>query len=150
MKLYIDTSVWSYLFADHLPSKKLVTENFFKQYKVIHEFYVSTLVLTELRKTKDLSLRQDLERSVEEYDPKLLENDDSATRLQKEILAAGIVSQSSEADALHLSFAIVNGVDAVVSWNMKDLVKLKTRRLVAAFCKVNSYKELDIVTPEEI
>ena len=60
------------------------------------------------------------------------------------------MTDRSAVDALHLSTAMINGMDALVSWNMKDLVRLKTRRLIAGFCRSDGYKELDIVTPEEV
>jgi len=39
---------------------------------------------------------------------------------------------SAVVDARHVAIATVARLEAVVSWNMKHLVRLRTRRLVAA------------------
>ncbi|MBI4870567.1 MAG: PIN domain nuclease, partial [Candidatus Riflebacteria bacterium] len=53
-------------------------------------------------------------------------------------------------DATHVAIAVVNRLDAIVSWNCEHLVKLKTKREVNALNKLNGYAEIDIVTPEEV
>lgn len=53
-------------------------------------------------------------------------------------------------DALHIAIATVNGIDTVVSWNLEHIVKLKTIVEVNKINLKNGYKQIFIVTPEEI
>ena len=41
-------------------------------------------------------------------------------------------------------------MDALVSWDTGDIVRLKTRRGVSALCRLMGYREIDLVTPEEV
>ncbi|NWF51957.1 MAG: hypothetical protein HXY47_02635, partial [Nitrospirae bacterium] len=40
----------------------------------------------------------------------------------------GFIRERARLDLRHLAVATVNGVDAVVSWNFRDIVNIKTRR----------------------
>ena len=52
MKLYVETTVPNFLFADDAPEKKAVTEQFYDWLKVcVDELYISELVLAELSRT---------------------------------------------------------------------------------------------------
>jgi hypothetical protein len=53
-------------------------------------------------------------------------------------------------DARHLAVAVVARVDAVVSWNLRHMVKLKTRREVNAVNLLNGYPVIEIVTPSDV
>ncbi len=65
-------------------------------------------------------------------------------------LAAGILPLSASNDALHMAQATVEDLDVVVSWNMKHMVRLKTREGIEAVNKLHGYREIKIVTPEEV
>lgn len=41
-------------------------------------------------------------------------------------------------------------MDVVVSWNMKHIVKLKTRMEINGINKIYGYKEIELCTPEEV
>ena len=41
-------------------------------------------------------------------------------------------------------------MDVVVSWNLRDMVKLKTRREVRAINIMEGYKEIEICTPNSL
>ena len=53
-------------------------------------------------------------------------------------------------DGLHIATATVHGIDGVVSWNLKHMVKLRTRREVKAVNIFEGYKEIEICTPMEV
>jgi len=49
LKIYIETSVWNFLFADDAPEKKDVTEKFFSiLVESKYELYASEVVLAEI------------------------------------------------------------------------------------------------------
>ena len=55
-----------------------------------------------------------------------------------------------EADADHIAHAVVGGADAIVSWNFKHIVKLKTKMATRLLCVERGYRLIDIITPEEV
>ena len=55
LNLYIETSVWNFIFADDAPEKQAQTKEFFKEVKNgIHKIFISPLVISEIEKTHDL------------------------------------------------------------------------------------------------
>ena len=53
-------------------------------------------------------------------------------------------------DSLHVACASVMGCNAIVSWNFKHMVKLKTILAVNGINKYMGYGEIEILTPEAI
>ena len=54
LKIYLDTSVINFLFADDVPEFRKITEDFFENYvkKGKYLVYVSDVVIAEIEKTK--------------------------------------------------------------------------------------------------
>jgi hypothetical protein len=46
--------------------------------------------------------------------------------------------------------ASVNNVDAIISWNFKHIVKLKTKKEVLGINALMGYKEIEIYSPLEV
>ncbi len=55
---------------------------------------------------------------------------------------------SPAADALHIALATYNEADALISWNFRHMVKLKTIRGVNGINRMLGLKELEILTPQ--
>lgn len=53
-------------------------------------------------------------------------------------------------DALHIAIATINEVDIIASWNLEHIVKIKTMIEVNKINLLKGYKQLFIITPEEI
>lgn len=69
--------------------------------------------------------------------------------LAQEYVKRGILTQKSFDDCVHIAMAVINGIDAIVSWNFKHMVKYKTIdgvRLVNA--EFGYFKVIDIVHPK--
>ena len=49
-----------------------------------------------------------------------------------------------------MAIATVYQADVVVSWNLKHMVKLKTRREVKAINILEGFREIEICTPLEV
>jgi predicted nucleic acid-binding protein len=150
LKLYADTSIFSYLFAEHLPQKQAVTRDFLQHAQREGDLFVSPLVVKELNATPDESLRQRLIRSLDEAGPTLLAHLEAVNHVSLLILDLGILTERSENDAIHIAYAIAHGMDALVSWDTRHIVRLKTRRGVSAVCRLLGYREVELVTPEEL
>jgi len=61
-----------------------------------------------------------------------------------------IIPERYRDDAVHIALALHNSMDFIVSWNFKHIVKPKTKRAVRAFAIQEGYKEVEIITPQEV
>ncbi len=62
----------------------------------------------------------------------------------------GFIRKGARMDLRHLAVATVNGVDAVVSWNFRDMVNIRTRRSVHSINLRLGFPLIEIVSPEEV
>ncbi|MEW5947674.1 MAG: PIN domain-containing protein [bacterium] len=150
LKLYVETSVWGFLFADDAPEKKAATELFFKEIESErYEIFISETVRAEFRDAADAK-RHALHKLVEKYNPILLETDEEVRSLAEAYVQNGVLTRIHFRDLLHLAHASVNGMKALISWNQKHLVKMRTYDLVNATNRIQGYYEIQIHTPQEV
>ena len=148
--LYIETSVWGFLFADDAPEKKAATELFFKEIKSErYEIFISETVMAEFKAASDAKQIMIYEM-VEKYNPVLLELDEEVRSLAEVYVKNGVLTRKHFRDLLHLAYASVNGMKALISWNQKHLVKMRTYDLVNAINRIQGYHEIQIRTPQEV
>ena len=62
----------------------------------------------------------------------------------------GILASRYRADMLHIALATVTGVDVLVSWNFKHVVRFDKIRLFNAVSLEQGYKALAIHSPREV
>lgn len=150
LKLYLDTSVWNFHYAGDAPEKRDVTKKFFEEVKSgKYEVYISELVIAEIAEAGE-EKQNKLRTLIEEYQPFELKTDLEVEELSERYIAAKIVPSKYEADVIHIAFAVANDLDVVVSWNLRHMVKLRTRLEVNGINKIEGYKEIEICTPEEV
>ncbi len=150
LQLYFDTSVFNFVFADDVPEERTATLTLMGQVRQDrHDVFISDIVTREIlnapvRKSKQLiSL-------IEELNPKVLDITDECVALAKKYIQEGIIPAKHDYDALHIAIASVHGLDAIISWNFKHMVKLKTRREVKAVNLLLGYKDMEIISPQEV
>jgi hypothetical protein len=107
-------------------------------------------VLEELGRTPAPARRDEMLELVERISPVFMGWSAQVGTVADRVIEMGGLTERSRVDALHVGYAVANGMDALVSWNMRDLVKLKTKRVVGAICRLLGYPELEIVTPEQV
>lgn len=149
MKIYLETSVPNFLFADDALGKKKITEQFFKKEIKKYDIFISQLVITEINKAPK-EKKAKLNNVIKKYEPKLLDISQEAKSLAESYIKAGIIPKKYSDDALHIAVAVVNKMDVLVSWNMKHIVKLKTIIEVNKINEKLGYKKILINTPEEV
>lgn len=150
MKLYLETTVPNFLFADDAPEKQEVTRQFF-EWLVISpdELYISELVLAELDRASPL-VRGKLLQAVARLPVKTLPISDEAVGLGGRYVADGVIPARYRDDALHVALAVLNRLDVVVTWNMKHLANV---RRIEGINRTNIAMKLPpirIHTPEEV
>ncbi|MEK6766064.1 MAG: hypothetical protein AABY49_07590 [Planctomycetota bacterium] len=155
IKIYLDTSVINFLYADDVPELKKVTEEFFAYVKGGQRYnvYVSDVVINEINKTNDPLKKQELLSIIGSYRLTKLPNfkDVEISALAEMYLNKGVMPRSKIEDALHIAYAVVFEIDVLLSWNFKHLANIKQEREVLIVNIENGYNyPLRIVTPMEV
>lgn len=150
LKLYIETSVWNFLFADDAPEKKRATELFFEEIVTgKYEIFASEIVLEEIRDATDVK-REKLLETIQKYNPAVFYRDLEVNSLAEAYIENGVLKRKHFLDILHLAIASTNGMNILISWNMRHIVRRKTQLLVNVTNRIQGYQELEIWTPEEL
>lgn len=150
MKLYVETTVPNFLFADDAPEKKAATEHFYDWLKVSpDELYISELVLAELNRAH-LPLRTNLLEAAARLDATILAITSEAESLAGHYLTDGAIPVRYRDDALHVALAVLNGLDVVVTWNMKHLANVRRIEAINRTNLIMGLSPIRIHTPEEV
>lgn len=150
LKLYLETSVWNFLFADDAPEKKIATEAFFAEIeRGGYSLFISDVVEREIVGAEPAK-RKLLFDSIAYYQPYLLEVTEETRSLMRFYINNGLLSEKQSSDIAHLAVATVHEMEILTSWNMKHIVKRKTRAMVNALNQILGYRNMDICTPEEV
>lgn len=150
LKIYLDTSILNFMYAEDVPDKMMITKKFFKEIKIktFHSF-ISEVVVDEINKTPEPK-KTKLSNLIKKFNLGILSLDPRCERLAEEYLRYKLIPSRYRNDAIHIAIATVNEVDVLVSWNLEHMVKLKTVRGVNLINKKLGYKQIDIRTPEEV
>ena len=151
LKLYLETSVWNFFFADDAPEMREITKQFFSSIEEgLYEIFVSEVVVGEIDNAPEPK-RKVLLDLVNKYSPIELEITEEANELTKVYMDRGIVPQKKRNDAFHVAVATVCEMDAVISWNYDHLANLRKSELFNGVNLERGYtKRLEIVTPMEV
>ena len=150
-RLYLETSVWNFIFADDAPEKKQITLAFFNKVKNgEYEIFISDTVIQEIERADEDKKRQ-LFESIEHYKPKVLEINDDVGRMSREYISEGVIPQTKLDDATHAAVATVHRLDALISWNLKHLANYNKMERINEVNIRNGYsKRLELITPMEV
>ncbi len=90
-----------------------------------YEPYISTVVIDEIKATKDPRKQADLVAHINRVNPILLSFDDEALDLTEQYIASSFSKTRSQRvynDCRHVAVATVNGIAHIVSFNCDHLV----------------------------
>jgi len=150
LKLYVETSVWNFLFADDAPEKKEATEKFFAEVETgKYEIFISETVIFEIDAANP-EKRNLLLETIARYNPATLETNQDVRTLVEKYLEYGLLSEKHFRDIQHIAHGAAHGMRAIVSWNQKHIVKMKTYDLVNAANMSLGYHVIQIWTPQEV
>ncbi len=151
LKLYLDTSVWNFYYADDVPEKKEVTIQFFENLmRNNYVIYISAVVTQEIEDASE-EKRAKLTGLINTYQPKALEVDEEIEDLADIYIRERIIPTNKRNDALHIAISTVNELDALISWNYKHLANLTKKELVRSVNIAQGFlKELEMITPMEV
>src|SRR4030042_658034 len=146
-KIYLDTSIINFFFEEEDLEKANSTKELFSEISK-GKFYafISDLVLREIAKASALK-RERLLSLVKTYRLPWVEVRPECLALNEKYMERKIFPLKHRDDGLHIAIASVHHIDILVTWNLKHMVKLKTKREVNAINILEGYREIEICTP---
>lgn len=153
LKIYLDTSVISFLFADDVPEFKKITENFFKNYvkKGSYLVYISDVVIREIEKTSDETKKTNLLQTVRKYSLQILTFNEEADKLANIYIKEKVIPPQKIEDAQHIAISTCNQMDILLSWNFKHLANIQKQINVKIVNEKEGYfYPLTLTNPMEV
>jgi hypothetical protein len=152
LRVYLDTSVVNFLFAEDAPDFQRVTEEFFSRYAERYELFASAVMLLEISRDANLGHRQKLLDVLRTHPISILSDQqhDEIERLARLLLERKVIPAKKYEDALHVSYAIVHEMDILLSWNFKHLANVRRETLITAVAQEQGYRHpLRLLSPLE-
>lgn len=148
-KIYLDTSVLSYLKQEDSPDRMKATLQFWEELKNRDDIiiYLSDVTIAEVSDCYEPK-RSYIMNKLKEIHFTFLTKDDDAESLARQIIELGILNNKSHDDCLHIAIAVLEACNYIVSWNFKHLVNVKTINGVRAITNLKGFSPIDIITPE--
>ena len=125
-KIYLDTSVISYLDQADSPEKMadtLAFWEFLKKGKV--DVLVSEITLMEIARNREPKLSK-LNSFLAEIDYKIIDESAEIRAVAQKFIDNGILTEKSYDDCVHIASSLVFDCTCIVSWNFKHIVNIKT------------------------
>ena len=147
LKVYLDTSVVSYLYQVDAPEKMQNTFDLWELFRnKTYEVYISDIVIREISGCNEEKLKILLDY-LNQIDYNIIETTEDTVELAGKFIDFGILKQKSFDDCQHIAAAILAGCDIIISWNFKHIVNVKTIRGVKIITTLEGYKDLLIYPP---
>jgi predicted nucleic acid-binding protein len=151
LRIYLDTSIVNFLFADDAPDFRRVTEDFFAVHAQKYELFASEVVILEILRDPNAQHRQKLLDALRRHPVAMLPSNLEIERLADLYSAKAIVPATKREDALHVAHATVHGLDILLSWNFKHLANVRREGLIAAVNQQEGYwHALRLLSPLEV
>lgn len=153
-KIYLETTLFNYYFLKD-SSRQVQIEATKKLFQEIKRgrwnAFISPGVIQELRKS-DGDLKKQMLNLLKLYPITLLAPGEfnGFLALANLYIKSGIIPKKKRADARHVSIATLTGMDILVSWNQKHIVRFKTQELIRVINISQGLNTISINTPEEV
>jgi len=147
LKIYLDTTVISYLDQQDAPERMAETHLLWDKIKagdfevVISD--VTTREVDDCAKEK----RDTLIDYLKQIKHTIIAVDDQTMKIAERFIDFGILKQKSFDDCQHIASAMISNCDVIVSWNFKHIVNPKTITGAKIVTTAEGYKDLLICTP---
>ena len=147
VRIYLDTSVISHLFADDTPEKMNDTKKLWQELKMdLYDIIISDAVIEEVLHCPEPKQSILFEHLAEiKYQREEITNE--INTIASQIIKLGILKEKNRDDCLHIATAIATGCDYILSWNFKHMVNVKTIKGVRAITNLCGYNNIDIIQP---
>lgn len=151
-KVYIETSVVSYLFANPsrdliIAGKQQITWEWWHTKRSKYKSYISELVL---REAQGGDPQQALKRIEVITRIPILKFDEKIVDIASMLMDSIPLPKKALNDALHIALCIWHRIDFLVSWNCKHIANPTNQKVIAHISNINDWNELTICTPLEM
>jgi len=147
LKVYLDTSVISYLFQNDAPERMRDTQTLWQMFKEEKfEVFLSPKTLEELGVCYEPK-RTLMFSQLDEIKYSCLSSFPETVKMANKIVEMGILTAKSIDDCYHIATAVLGGCDCIVSWNFKHMVNVKTIRGIRAITNLDGCKPIEIISP---
>jgi len=149
-RIYLETTIFNFPFADDAPQYKADTLKLFEEIKAGKFIpFTSGYVTQELEAATDAQ-KEDRLRLIKEYNVKIILANDESKGLAAAYIKAGVIPEKYLTDALHIATATTEGMDFIVSLNFRHIVKRKTIEETDMINFREGYKKIGIYSPAEV
>jgi len=153
LKIYLDTSIISFLYAEDSPDLRKITEEFFTRYvrRARYECFVSEIVVNEIQRTRDIVKRNQMLEIVRSCRFPILDVSDEVNRMSSVYMREKIIPRSKPDDARHVAIATCEQMDVLLSWNFKHLANIHKQRAIKVINELEGYLyPLTLTNPMEV
>jgi hypothetical protein len=142
--LYLENSVISMYYQENLLPLMETTHEFWNKVIPKMNVFISDLVIIEISNIANTELRKKITSLISNF--ATLPITDDSRQLARSYLR---FRRIPEADALHIAIASLEGMDFLVTWNLRHLIKPGTISLVRRINMQQGLPVPQIVTPED-
>jgi predicted nucleic acid-binding protein len=147
LKIYLDTTIISYLDQKEKPERMKETHKLWEKIKAGEfEAVISDIGIAEINGCNE-DKRSKLYEYLSQINYILINFDEKAVEIATKMVDLHVLKQKSFLDCQHIANAIVSGCDAIVSWNFRHIVNHKTMMGVKAVTALEGYTDLLIYAP---
>lgn len=144
IRLYLDTSVPSAYYDTSKPVRQLITQKWFENEASSYELYISAITIKEIGRINNEVKKRNIGDLILNHNISVLELTDKAKDLADEYMDRGAIPKSEPEDAYHIAIAVLNGLDALASWNFKHIVSINPIRKVHEINRKHNYTAIEI------
>jgi len=147
LKIYLDTTIISYLDQKEKPDRMAETHKLWDKIKNSEfEAVISDIAIAEISACSE-DKKNALFKYLSQIDYALISSNEKSIEIATKMVDLNILKQKSILDCQHIANAILSGCDAIVSWNFRHIVNHKTMMGVKAISALEGRSELLIYTP---
>jgi len=147
---FLDSSFWSRLADPEGSERRATTAAFLREAELHHRIIISDAVLVELAAIADAAKRSAILDRLWAARARLARPRRDAQETALELLKAGRWSARRFADLLHVAYTVIEGADALVTWDEDDLARERPRRVTHAYTRARGLLTPLIGTPKEV
>ncbi len=150
MRLYLDTSLLGAVLDRDDPRRVSVSRALLEAIAgQRHVGVISNVVEEELEQAPE-AVREGILAEIRAIELELVVESEESGVLLSEYEASAVIPARYQNDLRHVAVASTAQVDALVSWNFRHIVNVRTRRAVHSVNLRLGYPLIEIVSPEEV
>ncbi|MBX7235135.1 MAG: type II toxin-antitoxin system VapC family toxin [Caldilineales bacterium] len=151
-RVYLETSIISYLAARIsrnilVAANQQVTQEWWETRRLKFDLFISSAVVNEISRGNPEMAAQRLK--IVEGIP-ILPVEEKALLLAEKLVERQAVPQKSVEDALHMAIATAEGMEYLLTWNLRHIANAAMRKRIEQVCRDHGYEPPIMCSPQEL